>query len=70
MSMNPSLRAADVARIADCHRNTVVSYSDKGIISAFRDSNGFRWYLLGDALKLREILHRREPDKSESQVSV
>jgi len=70
MNTNPDLRAADVAKIANCHRNTVTKYSDKGIISAFRDSNGFRWFSLEDALKLREILHHREPDTLESRPDV
>ena len=70
MNTNPDLRAADVAKIANCHRNTVISYSNRGIISTFRDSNGFRWYSLQDALKLSEILHHREPDKLESRLDV
>lgn len=57
------LTAAQVAKIAGCHRNTVANYSNKGLLVAFRDSNGYRRYSLEQALKLREILSQRTPDR-------
>lgn len=41
MNNNPDLRAADVAKIANCHRNTVVSYSDRGLIVPLEIQMGF-----------------------------
>ena len=54
--------AAQVAKIAGCHRNTVVNYTLRGVITSMRDSNGYRRYTMADALRLREILSHREPD--------
>lgn len=61
--MYQELTPADVAKIADCHRNTVVRYTEKGVIAASRDHNGFRRYDLNEALKLRQLLRRRTPEQ-------
>jgi len=53
------LLVQEVARIADCHRNTVLRYEQRGFITASRDLNGFRRYSLEEALKLKELLERR-----------
>ena len=49
----------EVARIADCHRNTVLRYESRGVIRGKRDLNGYRRFTLGEALKLKEILSTR-----------
>jgi DNA-binding transcriptional MerR regulator len=49
----------EVARIADCHRNTVLRYESRGVIRGKRDLNGYRRFSLGEALKLKEILSTR-----------
>ena len=53
------LTVADVARIANCHRSTVLRYEDKGVLLAKRDTNNFRRYSLEDALRLRDLLSTR-----------
>lgn len=68
--LQANLTAAQVAKIAGCHRNTVVNYTDKGVLIAFRDSNGFRKYSLQEALKLKKLLEHREPDISEKLSDV
>ena len=49
-----------VAKICNCHINTVKNYTDRGYIQATRDSNNFRRYSLSEALKLKEILTIRK----------
>ena len=58
------LMTAQVAQIASCHPNTVKLYEKKGVIKAKRDRNGYRKYSLAQALKLREILSRRTPERA------
>jgi DNA-binding transcriptional MerR regulator len=53
------LTVADVARIANCHRSTVLRYEDKGVLLAKRDTNNFRRYSLEDALRLKDLLSTR-----------
>jgi DNA-binding transcriptional MerR regulator len=57
------LSVASVARVAECHRNTVLRYTEKGLIRASRDANGFRWYELSEALKLRNLLNKRVDER-------
>jgi DNA-binding transcriptional MerR regulator len=57
--MSKDLTVAEVAQIAECHRNTVLRYEDKGLIKSERDFNGFRRFSLGEALKLKTILSVR-----------
>jgi DNA-binding transcriptional MerR regulator len=54
-----NLTVVEVARIADCHRNTVLRYESRGLIRGKRDSNGYRRFTLGEALKLKKILSTR-----------
>jgi len=60
--MNKDLTVGEVAQIADCHRNTVLRYEDKGLINSERDFNGFRRFSLAEALKLKTILSARTVD--------
>jgi len=53
------LTISDVARIADCHINTVRNYERRGYIKPTRDNNNFRRYSRQDAMKLKEILNIR-----------
>lgn len=53
------LTVADVARIANCHRSTVLRYEEKGVLRAKRDTNNFRRYSLEDALRLKDLLSLR-----------
>lgn len=62
--------AAQVAKIAGCHRNTVVNYTLRGVITSMRDSNGFRRYTMADALKLKKIIEHRIPDTPEKTTDV
>lgn len=57
--MEANLTVAQVAKIAGCHRNTVLNYEKQGYIKAFRDHNNFRRYTMQDAIKLKEILSVR-----------
>ena len=61
MTNSNDLTAEQVARIAGCHRNTVINYERNGYIRPLRDNNNFRRYTLQDAMKLREILNIRKP---------
>ncbi len=58
MSKN-DLSVAGAAKVAECHRNTVLRYTAKGVIKASRDLNNFRRYELAEALKLKELLNAR-----------
>lgn len=57
--MMEDLRIYQVAKIANCHINTVKNYEKKGYIEALRDANNHRRYSLQEALKLKEILSIR-----------
>ena len=57
------LTVVEVARIADCHRNTVLRYESRGLILGKRDSNGYRRFTIGEALKLKEILSTRTDEQ-------
>ena len=61
METNYKLTVEQVARIAGCHRNTVLRYEKEGYISPLRDNNNFRRYTKQDALKLKQILEIRRP---------
>ena len=56
-----NLMISGVARIADCHINTVRNYEKRGYIKSVRDNNNFRRYSRQDAIKLKEILNIRRP---------
>ena len=53
------LTVAHVAKIANCHPNTVRHYDSKGLIQSQRDINGYRRFSLEQALRLRELLSWR-----------
>lgn len=53
------LTVADVAKIANCHRSTVLRYEEKGVLRGRRDTNNFRRYSLEDALRLKDLLSTR-----------
>jgi len=55
------LTISDVARIADCHINTVKNYEKRGYVKPLRDNNNFRRYSQQDALKLKKLLDIRRP---------
>ena len=54
-----NLTISDVAKIANCHINTVKNYEERGYIKPSRDNNNFRRYSQQDAKKLKEILNIR-----------
>ena len=54
------LTVADLARIAKCHRSTVLRYEGKGVIQSERDENDFRRYTLDDAIRLKRLLSARK----------
>jgi len=57
-----NLKISDMARIADCHINTVRNYEKRGYIKSARDNNNFRRYSQQDAIKLKEILNIRRSE--------
>ena len=61
MESDFQLLTGQVARIANCHNNTVLKYEREGYISSMRDNNGFRRFTKQDALKLKSILEIRKP---------
>jgi DNA-binding transcriptional MerR regulator len=61
MNNDVNLTVEQVARIAGCHRNTVLNYERYGYLKPFRDSNNFRRYTKQDALKLKQLLEIRRP---------
>lgn len=61
MNNKLELTVAQVAAIADCHRNTVLNYEKRGYIKSMRDYNDFRRYTKRDALKLKQLLEIRRP---------
>lgn len=62
MKDNPDLTVAGLAKFASCHRNTVVSYCNRGLITAYRDVNNYRRFSKAEALKLKKLLNHRRPD--------
>jgi|GEM_PF-1965747 len=56
---NLELTVGQVAAFAQCHRNTVLRYESKGIISSLRDNNGFRRFPVREARKLKGVLSIR-----------
>lgn len=61
--MQRNLTVNEVAKIAGCHRNTVLRYEREGYIKPMRDLNNFRRYSRQDAAKLRDLLTIRNPAK-------
>jgi DNA-binding transcriptional MerR regulator len=61
MGLEYNLTVEQVARVAKCHRNTVLRYENEGYLSPMRDNNNFRRYTEQDALKLKQILEIRRP---------
>jgi DNA-binding transcriptional MerR regulator len=61
MGDEANLTAEQVARLAGCHRNTVLNYERRGYIKPLRDHNNFRRYTKRDAIKLKQILEIRKP---------
>ena len=58
-----SLRVCDLARLAGCHRSSVLNYEKKGIIQSTRTISGHRRFTKSDAEKLRAIFSTRWPSK-------
>lgn len=50
------LTVDEVARIAGCHRSTVLRYEARGLIESLRDNHNYRRFTLSDALRLKESL--------------
>ena len=63
VTMQRNLTVNEVAKIAGCHRNTVLRYEREGYIKPMRDLNNFRRYSRQDAAKLRDLLTIRNPAK-------
>lgn len=61
MGIKYDLTAEQVARIAGCHRNTVLRYEKDGYLSPMRDNNNYRRYSYQDAMKLKKIMNIRRP---------
>lgn len=59
--MEANLTVDQVAKVAGCHRNTVLKYEREGYISPMRDNNNFRRYTLQQALELKKIFEIRRP---------
>jgi DNA-binding transcriptional MerR regulator len=59
------LNVSGVAKIANCHRNTVLKYEKKGLIRSRRNVNNFRRFSRSDAEKLKRILEIRRPAGAE-----
>jgi len=59
--MEANLTIDQVARVAGCHRNTVLKYERDVYITPFRDNNNFRRYTLQQALELKKIFEIRRP---------
>ena len=59
--MEANLTVDQVAKVAGCHRNTVLKYEREGYIAPLRDNNNFRRYTLQQALKLKKIFEIRKP---------
>lgn len=61
--MKEDLSVSEVARIAQCHVNTVRSYERKGLIQATRNLHGFRRFMPSEALVLKGMLSLRRTGK-------
>ena len=59
------LTICQVAKIADCHINTVKNYEKRGYIHPLRNNNNHRRYSLQEALKVKEILSTRTRGENE-----
>jgi DNA-binding transcriptional MerR regulator len=64
MASQHDLLISEVAAVAGVHVNTVRRYSNKGLIEAHRDHNGFRRYSLDEALKLKELVEQRTAESA------
>jgi len=58
--MKTDLTVDQVAKVAGCHRNTVLNYEKRGYIKTMRDNNNFRRYSLQDAIKNKKLLTIRK----------
>jgi DNA-binding transcriptional MerR regulator len=54
------LKVADVARIANCHRLTVIAYERRGILKPTRNIQNHRRFSSEDAQKLKALLALRQ----------
>ena len=59
--MEANLTVDQVAKVAGCHRNTVLNYEKEGYITPLRDHNNHRRYTLQQALKLKKVFEIRRP---------
>ena len=65
MGTEYNLTVEQVARIAGCHRSTVLRYEQGGYLFPRRDHNGFRRFSKQDAQKLKQLLEILRPAESE-----
>jgi DNA-binding transcriptional MerR regulator len=56
-----SLTVDEVAKIAGCHRLTVLAYEKRGFYASWRDIRNWRRFRKQDALRLKQILEIRRP---------
>ena len=63
------LNVAEVARVAGCHRNTVLNYERRGKIRSSRDRFGRRRFTVLDAARLKEEFQQKRVGRNNS-VSV
>jgi DNA-binding transcriptional MerR regulator len=59
--MAANLNVDQMAKVAGCHRNTVLNYEKEGFITPVRDHNNHRRYTLEQALKLKKLFEIRRP---------
>ena len=65
MGTEYTLTVEQVARIAGCHRSTVLRYEKRGYLFPRRDHNEFRRFSKQDAQKLKQLLEILRPAVSE-----
>lgn len=59
------LLVSEVAKIVGCHINTVLNYSNKGVIEFTRDVYNRRRYTLAEVEKLKALFSARWRDRPE-----
>ena len=62
-----NLKVLDMARFCGVHRNTILNYERKGVISSVRDIYNARRYTQAEAEKLKSLLAARWPAKQANE---
>jgi len=62
-----NLKVLDMAKFCGVHRNTVLNYERKGVISSVRDIYNARRYTQAEADRLLALLAARWPGKQASE---